>query len=487
MAPPRSRAIALLKEAQRRKAQDPETYLSDLFPEQRKFVEDPSRHKAALCSRRAGKTHAAVVSLILAAQDHPGVTVLYLALTRESAKKLAWKPLIAFNDQYQLGLKFQHSELEATLPNGSIIKVAGADDVRRVERLRGDKYKLAIIDESQSFRPSILAYLRKDILRLSLVDYRGTLILMGTPGPAPTGLFYDVTTGSEGGWSVHRWTIFDNPFIPHAAEEFEEEKRQNRWNEDHPTLQREWLGRWVRDLGSLVYPYSPERNRIDRLPSYTSGEWRHALGIDFGVTNATAFVVVAWHENDPTLYIVESESKTGVIPSEAAEIVKDYQRRYDFSRIVGDIGGLGKAFSEEMRRRHAIPVQPAQKADKRGFQELMGGDLTSGLIKVIGPKNQTLIDEWQTIQWTADRSKEDDRYSNHAADAALYVWREAKHYTAEIPVPPRTSPLSEDEIRAEIVRKEQEALERLRRPKNEEDDWFADLTGGGGYDYMEGF
>src|SRR5690606_32566902 len=128
--------------------------------------------------------------------------------------------------------------------------------------------------------------------------------------------FYEISTGIRPGWSVHHWTLLDNPHLPHASQYIEDLLVKKGWSREHPTFRREWLGWWVRDLGSLVYPYDPARNRVDRLPSLPEAGWRYALGIDFGVTNATACVVVAWHEQDPTLYVVESEAREGIIPSE---------------------------------------------------------------------------------------------------------------------------------------------------------------------------
>ena len=34
------------------------------------------------------------------------------------------------------------------------------------------------------------------------------------------------------------------------------------------------------------------------------------------------------------------------------------------------------------------------------------------------------------MQWDEDRPKEDGRFENHLADAALYAWRESRHYAS---------------------------------------------------------
>lgn len=375
---------ALLREAQRRRAKDPETYLCDLFPEQRAFVEDPSPAKVALCSRRAGKSVGSISHMMLSAMRHPGVPMAFLALTQASAKRIIWEELRKFDERYGAGIALNESSLVATFPNRTPLYVTGADNTKMIDRFRGAPYSTVVIDESASFRPSLLETLVEDVLEPALMDVQGSVVVMGTPGAVPAGFFHEISTGEKSGWSRHHWTLLDNTYLPHARDFIAGLLVKKKWRDDHPTYRREWLGQWVRDLEALVYPYDAQRNYVDRLPpSLPESGWHYILGIDFGVTNATAIVVTAWHEQDPTVYIVESEQRTGVIPTEAAAWVRELQSRYDFDRIVGDVGGLGKAFAEEMRRRHAIPVHAAQKSDKRGAQELMAGDMKSGVVQVV--------------------------------------------------------------------------------------------------------
>lgn len=472
----------LLQEVQRRRARDPETYLCDLFPQQRAFVEDASPAKVALCSRRAGKSIGSISHMMLAAMRHPGVPMAFLALTIASAKRIIWEPLHTFNDRYGVGIKFNESDLTATFPGRTTLYVTGADNSKLIDRFRGAPYSTVVIDESASFRTSVLETLVEDVLEPALMDVQGSLVVMGTPGAVPAGFFHDISTGAKSGWSRHHWTLLDNPYLPHARTFVDNLLIKKGWTSEHPTFRREWCGEWVRDLGALVYPYDEQRNRVDRLPaSLRADGWHYILAIDFGVTNATAMVVLAWHEDDPAVYVVESEERTGVIPSEAATWAKRLMARYDFDRIVGDVGGLGKAFAEEMRRRYAIPVHAAQKSDKRGAQELMAGDMKSGLIRVVAVGNADLVEEWGILQWNEDRSKEDERFKNHLSDAALYGWREAKGWAAEAPAPKRTAPRTEEERMARLLEEEREAEERAAMPLREDDFGFAssldELTG----------
>jgi hypothetical protein len=74
------------------------------FAAQLAFIDDASKKKAARCTRRAGKTALAAIYLLLVAFAKPESTCLYLALTRQSAKRLVWRWLKKLNKLADLGL-----------------------------------------------------------------------------------------------------------------------------------------------------------------------------------------------------------------------------------------------------------------------------------------------------------------------------------------------------------------------------------------------
>jgi hypothetical protein len=464
--------LPLVAEAERRWGSPP--FMTALFAEQLAFVLDKARNKAALCSRRAGKTWAACAYLLLSAFRTPGTVSTYIALTRASAKRLLWEELIRFDHRYSLGLTFNHSELTARLSNGSSIFLVGADDAATIERLRGGKYLLAIIDEAASFRPSVLESLVREILRPALIDLRGTLCLIGTPGAACVGLFHAATTDSSSPFALHHWTVLENPHVPHAREELDSEKKANGWTDDHPIYRREWLGEWVRDSGSLVYQFEPSRN--SSTGSVHLQKQSAILGIDYGVVDATAFAVWAWEDYSRTAVLLECWGQSGLTPSEAARITLELNARYHFNRIVGDVGGLGKGFAEEARQRFAVPVMPAQKTNKRGYIELFNGDLRAGLIRVVPDKCKQWIEEAQICQWDdvpkdhpQYHQREDPRFDNHCLDAALYGWRECKAFAEDADPGLEPEPSIEERLR-------QQHLDRWERKKEADEqgqDWFS--------------
>src|SRR5437016_2338313 len=115
--------------------------------------------------------------------DRSDVSCLYIGLTRESAKRIMWKDVLkAINRRHKLGIRFNESELSAKFPNGSVIYLVGADsneDER--QKLLGQKFVLVVIDEAQAFGID-LRKLVYGVLKPAVADYRGTIVLTGTPG-----------------------------------------------------------------------------------------------------------------------------------------------------------------------------------------------------------------------------------------------------------------------------------------------------------------
>ncbi len=431
MDPRRARRV-LAELAKRRERSEGPKYLDALFPQQLAFIQDPSRTKAALCSRRAGKSYSACAYLLSEAEALPDCVCVYIALTRISARRILWAELKRFNNRFNLGIKFNNVDLEAVLPNGSQIWLSGADNEDDIEKLRGSKYRLAVIDEAASFRPYI-SKLVEDVLEPAMIDQDGTICLIGTPGPIAAGYFFDVTTGrnpKRAAWPTHRWTLLDNPHIPDAAGYIERKVVKNRWPSDHPTLLREWRGQWVRDEDSLVYKYLPERNggRAPALP-----DLEYVLGMDFGFEDSTAWVVLAHSPAAPDAWVVESFKKKHCTPSRVAEITKELARRYPFTVMVGDSGGFGKGYVEEMRLEHGLPVKPAKKTQKRAYIEYLNGSLLSGTLKIDPEPNQALVEELQLLQWADEDhlAVDEEKFDDHLCDALLYGWRACKAYLYE--------------------------------------------------------
>ena len=419
--------LALLElEAKHRKSL---TFRPKLFAQQAAFIQDPKKLKAALCSRRAGKSHMAGCYVIAEALKHPRATVPYVALTRGHAKRIMWKTLLDLTRPYNPQVNL--TELRITLSNGSDIVLAGANDEATAEVFRGQKFPLVVLDECASFR-SHFREMVEEVIEPALIDYNGTLAMIGTPSAACRGLFFDATTAKDSPYSIHKWTILDNPYIPHAQSWLNERMSERGWDETTPAYRREWLGEWVASTDSQVYAFSKERNIAKAVPKKLD----YILGIDLGYDDETAFVVIGYRPDDPNVYVVETYAKSEMIITDIIRVIEDLTARYkSFVRIVADTGGLGKQIAAELRKRYGVPVFPAEKTQKAEFIQLANDDFRQGKIQVL-PSEINFIEEITALQWDEEKQGrfiEDPRFANHRCDAFLYAWRESTHYLNKYP------------------------------------------------------
>lgn len=393
----------------------------DLFKEQIDLIDDPSKQKAAVTSRRAGKTYTVSRYLIEVAYRYPDSLVVYIGLTRSAAKRLMWTELKRANRRYSIGMNFNNADLVATLPNHSQIMLTGVNDSADVDKLRGSSFRLVCIDECQSYG-MFLPELIEEVLEPALIDTQGTLLLTGTPNAGCYGLFFEATTNPKLGFSTHSWTLRDNPHIPHAQEYLDKKLESKGWDINNPIFQREWCGKWVKSNESLVYKYG-KKNLFDDLPE---NDWHFLLGVDIGFNDRTALSIGCYADNDPCLYVVDTPAYSRLPPSEVAAKIHELGDFYEFEAIVADTGGLGRAIVEDWRQRYGLPIQAAEKSKKAGFIEAFNDDLGRGYIRV--SSTAEVLSEWDILQWHEMGLREDPRYLNDCSDATLYMYRLSRHF-----------------------------------------------------------
>lgn len=399
-----------------------------LSPVQKNFVQDTSRFKTARCSRRGGKTFADAVYLILECISTPNMPCLYLGLTRDSAKGAIWATLQGILQELKIPHEALASGPRINFHNGSFIQLLGADASNARNRIRGRKFKLVVVDEMGFF-------LEADDLIQSLLptlaDYQGTMVMTSSPGLIMDGFFYHADQGNlKESWSQYHWTLLDNPYFqkPSKNQKYktigEEEldlicTLQFGGNRSHPVFRREYLGEWVNDDTSRIYPYSA-KNLLQQEQPYESSEY--AFGVDFGSTSYNAITVLKYSQYSREVQIVDVWKKSGMQIDELAAVLYSYMDKYKPSMILGDEGGLGKAVAKELRYRYNVPMQAAEKMEKSWYQRLMAADLYSGFIKVVQPKCAELLREWDRVA-KDELGEEIKGPENHISDATLYIYR----------------------------------------------------------------
>ncbi len=259
-----------------------------LHPKQRAFLMSKSKRRAALCTRRSGKTAGSCREFLARALTIPGWGGVYVNEIREEAKGLAWRSrtkqgivdlieVLAKEGKLKIAaerpdlargadVKIDEATLTLDFRNGSQIRVFAADDQKSQDRARGGAPHVVLIDESQKY--PFLATFVNEVIGPSLKDFRGETWLSGTPSEDLTGLFYDVTkndseqsiTEREKGWEVHEWSVLDNPWFGATAEErweraIGEELREKNVDISNPPawVLREWFAKWTKTDARFVY------------------------------------------------------------------------------------------------------------------------------------------------------------------------------------------------------------------------------------------
>jgi len=434
---------ALVAEIQKRKtkSEKPQFKFEEFcFDKQTEFFRGKgSRFRTTVCSRRAGKTVGIGADMIDTARNEPERNLLYITITQQQARAIIWSDLLKIIEEYEIDCKVDNVRLTITFPNKSRIYIAGAKDRTEIEKFRGWKLRKCYIDECQSFR-SYLKELINDIIIPALRDLRGGLYLTGTPGPVKAGVFYEYSQSKN--WKSHHWTAFDNPYmhsLPNLdLEEILREERIIRGiDESDPSYIRETFGRWVEDKDSLVFKFSRAKNTYTALP--TTGEWNYIIGIDIGYNDSDAIAVIGYNTHHKKVYLVDEHVKNKQNISQLVAVIKEYKEEYNPIRMVMDAGALGKKIQEELRMRHGLNIDAADKNRKVEFIELLNDDLRTEKFKAF---NKSLFEEdCMLVQWDKDsrirnpeRPKISDTYHSDICDAVLYAWRECRHYLSEKPV-----------------------------------------------------
>lgn len=448
------------------------------FAEQLDFIDDPCKLKAAQCTRRAGKSYgAAGIYLCTTAVKHPRSTCLYIATTREQARRILLKDvLFEINRKFKLGMKVNQTTLTVTFPNESVIYIMGLDSKpEEMEKALGQKYRLVIIDEGGSWRQDQKTMVHS-ILQPACADYSGTIAILGSPVNSLKTYFYDITGRSlidtlrPKGWSVHRWSWANNPHVKDAmSQQIRDMTEANPLVIETPGFRQMYMNEWVVDPSARCYKFDDERNVASCLPK--ENRYHFCLGLDLGFDDDTAIVISAYSEYDPNMYVVDVFKQKGMDISDVADVLSTFKARYNPYRWVVD--GAAKQAVAELKNRFGFPFVPADKHGKYEMIQIMNNDFIAGRIKLLMPACEDLSDEYENLIWD-ERSKNDPKLKivensacpNHLADGALYSWRMCYHYASQEAVP-KPKPGS-DEAMEEWW--EKEAAKSLRAQKN--DDWL---------------
>lgn len=426
-----------------------------------------ARYKAINCTRRSGKSVGEAIDHFEICEKYPSSRTLYLGLTLDSVSEIIWDVMKDLNDQGKYGCKFNEVRKSVRFPNGSRIRLFGLDtSARQMKKILGQKNRKVTIDEAGSMTQDMIKICYQMIdPTLTDLSPHSWLHLVGTCENIPNTFFEKVVTGKETflPWKVYRWTAYDNP---HIAEQWG--RQIDLYTQQNPDVihaswfKTHYLNQWCSDDELLIIPISPTKNLCKRLPETHK---YYVLGVDLGFNDASAFSVLAYSLNSPVCYVVQSFKESGYDITDVANKIKEFQRIYPITKIIVD--GSNKQGVEEIKKRHSIPLNNAEKQGKATFLRILKDDAIMGKIMLLEGGTGELLTEWSQLQWKDENKQaEDPRCQNHLSDATLYAWRECKHYTYD----PEEAPKHMDSDAFMDAFEEKEA-EDLRR-EVEENEWW---------------
>lgn len=142
-------------------------------PQFAEFHDRAQRWAIIVAHRRAGKTVACVADLILQACLKARQRLAYVAPYYVQAKDVAWGYVRSLTQPFT-GMRYNEGELKATFPNGSWLRLYGADNFNR---MRGIGLDGIILDEFADFDPRAW----KEVIRPALSEGEGWAAFIGTP------------------------------------------------------------------------------------------------------------------------------------------------------------------------------------------------------------------------------------------------------------------------------------------------------------------
>ena len=146
-----------------------ERVINELHPEQREFALDTAKRVVGLVGRGGGKTTGGRARLVKKLLTVPRCRCLYIATTRDHAKRLMWDPLKELFSELGfvtgVDVVYNETELRLRLPKtGAELRLHGADKEHDVEKLRGITYHEIGIDEGASYSGELLKRLIERIV-----------------------------------------------------------------------------------------------------------------------------------------------------------------------------------------------------------------------------------------------------------------------------------------------------------------------------------
>lgn len=387
-------------------------------------------------SRRSGKTEL-MGRLITKGLLLPDAHCVYINRNSSAAIRQIRKPLQTALDK--IGLKCVKGSVDAQemhFENGSQLLILGNNNSADIDKLRGERISMCIMDECGHQRN--VRQLIREVIGPALKDYgkQSLLCLVGTPPRIPHTYVEEIwNKAMERGWKLYHWTFEDNPFIPDRNKVIEDVCKEQGCTPDSAFIQREYYGR--------LNVYDDDAKVIKKWSLVTAEQLRQLgnvvdyayVGVDFGFEDKPAVLSFICKNN--RMYVVDewSENHHGVV-----DISNEIKRQYDYLRDNYSVAHNIKVICDnnvkeavwDLYNVYKIPnVFTAYKSDKDLALDQLNDFFSSNKITISDKlKEGRLAEDLTNTLWERDEETDkilhnidDDTWHPNALMAVLYVSR----------------------------------------------------------------
>ena len=253
-----------------------DTMFAGMAPRTRAFL---------LESRKIGKTLGLLMYADKFGRQRPGSIIRFAFPTKIQGKTIILPLMDEMQEDCPADLRWvNHEAAEGCwiLPhNGSKLYLAGTDTADQVDRLRGPRSDLIVLDEVPTFNEKTLMYLVNSVLWPQTLNSGGLMIMSGTPPASMDHPSVDLIEMARRNGTLYTKTIFDNPRLPpDVVRTICEQSNPTASSEDidqilacklegTPEWEREFMCRMVADKNLRVTPEFKEIEHVKKIQDGT--------------------------------------------------------------------------------------------------------------------------------------------------------------------------------------------------------------------------
>lgn len=398
---------------------------------------------------RSGKTALVVYYLIFCAMQFRGLRVLITRRYATDIRASIWNDTLQKVPrllELELGKDYKTNEQQMAMdfPNGSTIVCAGLDDKERVDKILGQEYGIIYVNESQDVPFTTVDLIMTRLAQL-VVGFRNRFICDLNPTSIEHWTYkmwfegVSPLTGApiKGKYGKIQMNPHDN--VENLGEGYIEERLEGMTGE-----QRRRFLEGVYSANSDLAVFVPQAVHDDPedFMRWAQGRWADMQvtgGLDLGFEDADAFVMLAYVDGQPDVWIIEEykgmKNDISTLAKDMKKCILGVWERYPFRygakdefTIWTDTGGLGRKTAVELAEVFELPIRAAYKRDKDVGIYFVQDDVNYGRLHI--PKDGPFFEETRKIVWKRDqdsgkveRKIDDNAFHPDMLDAVIYAYR----------------------------------------------------------------